>query len=1419
MLFPKEYVIISQIIIKFAAKNHITRMKRRLFIVLSLLMPALLLAGNISEKQAADIATRFLTGKGRIAAIRGHQQSITTTLLTPVGSNKLFHIFNVGQSDGYVIVSGDDRTEAILGYAEEGRLVADSLPLNMQSWLASYAEQIEWLQQSEVANARRNLPVYSYIAPLTETKWDQGAPYSNNCPTYNGMRCATGCVATAMAQVMYYHQWPSRTKQTIPGYTTDTYNLNVSTKSTTSIDWGSMQTTYSTSETGSGAAAVAKLMELTGASVGMDYTPNNSGAYSSKVAKALYDYFDYDGSVQYKQRVFHNTSTWEKLVYQELAASRPVYYGGVSAGGGHAFVVDGYDNGYFHVNWGWTGKHNGFFLLSVLDPKDYSGSGAGSGGNGYSIEQTAVIGIQPSQGTPYTEYPMTVRDIKIVGDKQINRSYNNSNFSNIQIKSSVYNEGSPPHTFEMGYGVFDKSGKQVHVHKEGSNTMALNVGSYVSSTLSFGAGWADGTYTIKAVHRVMGENTWKTNLGGDTRYINAVVSGRTLTLSEPTLNLHGSVSTSGNLRKGRTITLSIDVDNNGPDYSGMVYVFLESTMIGGQTIDLSNGESCSFEISHTLPEAGTKTIKLTTDMEGNEEIGSTTISIEEAPKTNLGISMTSPSVDSNKHIRSDKLLVNIKMTNKLSTTYDDYINVTLFKLAGSSGMASLSQQEKKDVVIQGGESATCSVEFADIEAGEQYLILVYYINEGEQKVGFQSEVLTAVEPERINFVVTDVSTQDEFREGGTGHLYVDVRNDGNVSEGKLYVFMDNVLETTIDIYSHQPGATKTYTLSITPQRQGRVEIMVTADEERNEVLKTYTIEVAAPKAIFAISRIEQVTETALAGQPVSVNIFVRNDGEIENGKLYLFLNDEPLEGLDLHIPPRNTDSYTISFTPEESGMHTLKVCATEELNEDEVLDWLVINVTEPMVVITEATISQITPKLLKGKPAEFAIRFTNEGNTKGGTLYVFIDGQTEPVVVVNETVPPGETCETTFLFDPPEAGEQLLKVTTDKAGTEVIGQLTIHVEEPEIKVAEVTITQISQQLLIGEPAEFSVSFTNEGNIAGGSFFVFLSGQQEPVATVQETVNPGETCETRISFLPQVAGEHLLLKVTTDEAGLEVVGHMYIDISEKERRFSVHNIRFDDQEVSPGTNVYVKFSVNREGYFIDGTLYLFVDDERVGFMNINTDVWTEYMYFFEASNTVGEHTFSIAADAEGKNVLGSGTFTVKYLPANFVVNSIESLTDTLRADNPVGMTVMVKNEGDIAGETRLYFFLNYDCVDSLQVTLDAGVEQAYTINFVPVMTGWQRLFVTTDADHVGDEVYSMLLFIEENTAGIMALSANDDESVRYDVYTTGGHLVATGLTAPQWEKQQKQLPPGIYLLHSAKGTRFKAAAISRPSASH
>ena len=385
----------------------------RLFLLIIMLglYSLTLSAESITEDEAKDKARQFLLEKSGVSRRGGRVAPVgAASQLRTAEAKDAFFVFNVDSAGGFVVVSGDDRMPAVLGYSYSGTYKSDDIPDNMRAWLEGYAEQYEYLQTHSDAEAVSLTSVSGgKISPLLSCHWGQGSPYNDKCPKIDGQSTLTGCVATAMAQIMYYHQWPKQTSKTILGYNTSSNKISIPDIGVTSIDWDNIVPFYDRYETYRQNDAVATLMYLCGASVKMYYGLDWSGASTRDAADAFGEYFDYDPiNISRVYRSSYTSDVWNQLIYDELKAKRPVLYSGFKDGDifvGHAFVVDGYDdNDYFHVNWGWESSYDNYFLLSAL--------------LNYNSLQDAIIGIEPRY-LPATSITINLSEAQMAIDERL----------------------------------------------------------------------------------------------------------------------------------------------------------------------------------------------------------------------------------------------------------------------------------------------------------------------------------------------------------------------------------------------------------------------------------------------------------------------------------------------------------------------------------------------------------------------------------------------------------------------------------------------------------------------------------------------------------------------------------------------------------------------------------------------------------------------------------------------------------------------------------------------------------------------------------------------------------------------------------------------------------------------------------------
>ena len=363
--------------------------------VLTLGIASTAMAKELSPEEALG---RVLKSEVRKASKQGDSPRLLEVSYDRSGTPALY-VFSYSGETGFMLVSASDAVAPLIGYSETNSFSIKNMPSNLSSWIENYTVQIEASKELDpYVEVKTRVGEKAEIKPMITSQWDQMDPYNSECPELNGRKCVTGCVATAMAQVMNYWQYP-QTGNGSNTYTPAAIGQQLSMDfSTVTFDWENMLDTYPRNGySATQRRAVAMLMKACGYSVSMNYTNWESGAYSKNIMGALTNNFGYDQGVRQVLRSgYSSQDEWNDMIYNELATTGPVIYGGQSTSGGHSFVCDGYDgNGYFHINWGWSGMSDGYFLLNELTPNE-----VGTGGHygGYNLQQDAIVGIMPPVG-------------------------------------------------------------------------------------------------------------------------------------------------------------------------------------------------------------------------------------------------------------------------------------------------------------------------------------------------------------------------------------------------------------------------------------------------------------------------------------------------------------------------------------------------------------------------------------------------------------------------------------------------------------------------------------------------------------------------------------------------------------------------------------------------------------------------------------------------------------------------------------------------------------------------------------------------------------------------------------------------------------------------------------------------------------
>ena len=568
-------------------------MKRLIIFIATLLLTTITVsAQQISRKVATQKASAFVNKDEK-------QQKITPTLAykadkpaTALSSpdDAYFYVFNKGFNKGFVIVSGDERTNEILGYCDYGTFDPNNIPPNFKYFLEEYANQIHYMQEHNIQPAKVIARAAKKdLGYFIQTRWDQGSPYNYYLSGY-----PTGCVATALAQVMFYWQWPKGPTTTIPAYTTDGNKLSGNSLEPTTFEWSKMKLKYSSSDYGDN-HAVARLMQYAGHAVKMSYDSDGSGAWEYDIINAMTNYFGYPNDEQLIYRTtgynhagnYHTGVTateWADTIYANLVDSIPVIMCGQNSEGAHCFICDGYKDSKYHINWGWGSSYNnydGYFDLEVLQPEGM-GSGA-SGTDGFTSYRSIVTRIHnPSKIIPPIQQdsiPLSATSIRLfAGPQTLTRNTRGVSVSGdlryyIPVATNI-TDTEQVDTLIIGLGCYDENDNLVGVYNGSRRTFTSSGGYYYNNLSGFAAEFPYGTYKFCPVWGDLISGQWRKINGASNYYIQADVNKDGQTVSVKPSKAVSAVITES--KSNNSYVQTLEITNIGIEpYTGELLVYSE----------------------------------------------------------------------------------------------------------------------------------------------------------------------------------------------------------------------------------------------------------------------------------------------------------------------------------------------------------------------------------------------------------------------------------------------------------------------------------------------------------------------------------------------------------------------------------------------------------------------------------------------------------------------------------------------------------------------------------------------------------------------------------------------------------------------------------------------------------------------------
>lgn len=757
-------------------------MKKSVLTTLVYLFSILLtVAAPVDEQSARKLAGDFLRGK--MPVTRSSNTNITRAV-TGVADGPDAGIYVFNSDNGFVVISADDALPVVLAYSYGTPYDANKAPEAMKAMLSAYHHAV-----SSACVTRADVPTHEKISPLIKTQWDQLTPYNNMCPN----KYPTGCLATAVAQVMYYHKYPAN------------------------YDWDVMKTSYVSTDTGDVVDAVAKLMADVGEKVFMQYKEEESSARLIDGAEALRYEFGYSESTEFVQRDSYTAKSWDELLYNELVASRPVIMGAQSMTptglSGHAFIIDGYEAndgvGYFHVNWGWSGRSDDYFLISVLNPK-YQYTGGGAGSSGYSFEQQAVIGIQPAETPMEKTTRFATQYCYIKDDESVyTRSSTSDDFSPIKVYYNVWNIVKPEESrqFDIGIALYkDRELKKIldwghlkDIYPEGKPLGYQKKFEAESDPVSIGKGLPNGKYQIRVISRLTDTDDWTWAIMSACRYVELTIEDNTMTTatygnsdgytSENDFTIN-NVVVSGSKKVGEPLTITINLTNNNMPNNSPIFLWGNASLeqgtdsyqcLGGGGSNLSPGETDDLVLEYTPQRAGTFDFLLNcSDKNSADPLYSFSETVEGLYLAlKLDVDNAAPTPDGFSQVDGNTFKGVARISNLGSVVYDDDIIFELAELNLEDGYYKIIKTSTTKANIELLGTKDIEFNYPDLTIGFYYALIVGY-KDGTSTVDINRDSEGSVDTDQFYLMTESSGLQSIKLDQADAEVY-DIRG---VRQGK-----------------------------------------------------------------------------------------------------------------------------------------------------------------------------------------------------------------------------------------------------------------------------------------------------------------------------------------------------------------------------------------------------------------------------------------------------------------------------------------------------------------------------------------------------------------------------------------------------------------------------------------------------------
>lgn len=668
-------------------------------------------------------------------------------------------VFNYENQNGYVVVAADDRVASpVLGYSENAVFDSEVIPENLRWWLGEYSRQIEFLRENPQLEQNYTRSFGTDVAPLVTTRWNQSKPYNLLCPELDGKLSVTGCVATATAQLMYFHKYPQIGTGSITYYWTKGNTYLSSDFSKVTFDWDNMINVYNDNATDVQNNAVAVLMKNVGYACQMNYSPSASGAQSANAGRALVNNFKYAADIRVLQRDYTSLSEFENAMVEELMAGRPLYYSGSTVDrAGHAYVCDGFNkDGYFHINWGWGGLSDGYFLTTALGP---DAQGIGGASDAFNYGQNIFLNIRPGDGTETKNYFLGSTG----GFKSSTSSATVGNNARFYLEGAVYNYSLWEINYKFGISISDSRNTVVKTYFNSSSLNSKPLYGYrnLSVTYTIPNTLPDGTYTVRPVFCPT-ESEIYDNVHiavNERQYVIMTIENGSVKLASPSLaKLAADKFAHQPLDKGKKYSIDVDIENSGDtEFYGNLKLCFYNEASSAYSVaesdiavaDLAAGEKQTISFVGIAPENGGDYLMVVVDG-NNNTIGSQSVSIDKGPAV---ITADKSSVIENPDTKTVKYICYLSNS---GSTFEGNLLLGFYKSV--DGKQTLLKTYEKEVVLadtDGTKEFTFEFSPENAEPGVSYTCILMVEIDGKRTEITQRRT-------RKTFVMTSTAGVDDI---------------------------------------------------------------------------------------------------------------------------------------------------------------------------------------------------------------------------------------------------------------------------------------------------------------------------------------------------------------------------------------------------------------------------------------------------------------------------------------------------------------------------------------------------------------------------------------------------------------------------------------------------------------------------------